>query len=1387
MKQRALKLLRAGAGSWSGAAAGAAMATAAGAGPIGLAGLLGIYAVCLTVETLADAAATDERISRIETWLEELVRRHGRLDEALEEIADGRSAHELVSRENARLLLEIRTASEERLETLLNANADAKGLLDSVSDYLSRLGTEVVATLEQQTALLYGIDASVRTVAADMSSVRVDLSEMNQRLPSEEDLKSRAADDQENCRLRIEKLQEHSDQMEWSAVEGFAHRCEAWLRRVRAGLPALEQARLLERLIEDATVRVKSGDGEKKAPALARLRGLLELCEPLVPQLSVEDQLRVSSHLAYAESIVNAPTAGLDLLKDRLDPYGLRRRLGILLDVGHLEEAWDLIRDETPAAEWVEKGIVAAGRAGQWEDAEQLLNWAIAHAPTQSQHMSRLMFVECAIHDGTNDVFGLRSDPPAEVASRLRRCVEILQPLIDGARVSAVPRHELDCAALRLSLALAAQLGDTTEMRRSVLRLSQRRPFDATLAHLAARGRIAADAGWAQRLRTEGSASFERRYLAAMLDSLRPELAETAFRAALRLAKEASTADEREQTLVLLFELAQQIGESAQRQVEDIAPGLREPGDRRWQLWAVARMFAKGDTSEADQRLEELRTPDDPLWLQIHGRRCLQLGDIVNGVGELSQAALAVNRPDFLDEVSSLAMSHRQWDCAASLLERLAALWPEDIGTRESRAMVFHKLGEDNHAADLFLTLAKDQPDVESHWLNAATCLVRAGRPEEAVESLETVCAKPEPPLQAVVGLAQILVERGRAKDAFSALKRHQERFWTQYEFVGSYWSVAFAAEEEGAGHEAFVQMRRLQDEGAAPEDVLVEKTLDDLLSMAKAHQEHRAKAAMDVLSGGVPWLMVAELQREPAYRAWAGRASTRPWIFEHPVAVSESAIYCSNGFGVFAANGSPHLEAIVSSGSKQPVVADLTALITLQKLDLLEAAADYCGRLHVPTSYLFKMFWDNNNLRPHQPSRRTAMDALRTAFANGRLHTGGGSAGQDLLELDEHYPHEHAPERVYHLTDLLGTIRTAGIATYAQLDRLAAVAHRPATASPGRDQIEAGDHLRIGLSTLSTLHTCEALDVVLQHFHIHVSDEDRQAILGESAWFESQEALRDDHNALWSFLRDDPRVERIGAAAFPEDPQDAPHDLALRALEISGELHLPLLADDRVLQAVALNSRPDSPSTSFGTAQLLRSMAVDEHITLEQYSTAILSLMEWRYRFILPDPNLLLHWARRSMVSVPGPNLQAVAQYQRACLRDPGLFSGLEPTDPPSTVALKFHQSIESAVGDFIGALWRDKAVPQERATAITHWSLAHLLPSPPATMEPRIRLTSDLRLPLFWMSLYLRLAQAPTDRPAERSRHALEVVGESLGMPFGDIVRVATEIIDGIADRRS
>lgn len=116
----------------------------------------------------------------------------------------------------------------------------------------------------------------------------------------------------------------------------------------------------------------------------------------------------------------------------------------------------------------------------------------------------------------------------------------------------------------------------------------------------------------------------------------------------------------------------------------------------------------------------------------------------------------------------------------------------------------------------------------------------------------------------------------------------------------------------------------------------------------------------------------------------------------------------------------------------------------------------------------------------------------------------------------------------------------------------------------------------------------------------------------------------------------------------------------------------------------------------------------------------------------------------------------------------------------------MKFHQAIEIAVGEFLGALWGDESVSEDRAMSFTQWGLTHLLPSPPAVMEPRFRFVGDLGMPMFWSSFLVRLALSSRSGLFERARRGVEVVGESLGIPAHEVIRVITETIDGLGSQR-
>lgn len=1384
MRSLALKLLRKAASYTGGATTGLAF-TALSTGattPVGI-GLLGLVGLCLLVETAVESQEPNEQIDRIETWLEELIRRYGRLDMAVKAIAQQRESHELVTTAHAETLCSIMEATEQETDQLLQTDAEASSLLENVVMFLERQDKRVIVALENQADRLERIEAGVHagTESLERLHQKVDaLRPAEGKVPSDEELEARATDEIENCRLRSAALQDLLDQMEYAKARTFANRCFNWFERVGAALERSlgAQAELFRRLLDEAVIRKRIAGDDDEAAAALHLAHIVECAQKLLPRLDETNQLQLSSQLAYVEFVLGLGD-GLSKLDGRSDVFATRRRIAILCDLDRHAEAMDMIRGATPHEKWVDKGLIAATQSGQWEEADRLLSWAINEASPSIQRTCRLLFVESVLVQIVGDQGLARSVELADTdRAKFDQAHDLLQPLLEVIWTLPRPSCERDFHVVRFGIELAIQRDAAADLERLVPVLAQRRPFDITLGILAVRGRVAPDVDWPHRLRTEGSSSFDRLYIAAALEGQSANTQPDAFQAALRLVQHAATDDERKRLHALLLELAQHLGESELKKVEEIAPALVHSDDRQARLWRLARELSAGRAEAVRDELADLEDRTDPLWLQLQGQCLLQQGDVSNAVKDLTAAALILDRIDVLESAIGLALGHQQWDQAIELLDRLLILRPADLRAKVGLATALHHRHHYERAAALLTELTDELPSEPEHAVNAAACLVQLGRPEEAVDVLKYACQRQNPPLDAVVGLAQLLVERDRPKEGFDLLRQHKERLWNRYEFVGVYWSIAFAAEEEREGHDAFVQMRTLQARGAAPSDIVVEKSLDDMVEFIKSGNERDREIASLILQGRAPWLMVADLLNEPAYRAWNQRTSDRLWLFEDPVNLASAAIYCTNGLSAVEFDGHRELARIESTEPGRPAVVDLSALITLQQLDLLDTAARFCSRLHVPDRYLFKMFTDSERLRPHQPSRQTVMSQLREALAARRVLVDTGESAR--LVLDEHYLDDDAPADVYHLSDLLITLEQSGIVTDTELIQLRSVAHKPASDPQHRVPIQLGDEIRVSVSTLSTLHSCGLLESVISHFRVFVSEEDSRAVHGEVMWFEGQTQLRAHHGNLWAFLRDCAHIERHPREGRDRDNhEEVPSGLSLDSLALASRLELPLIADDRCLQAIALNQRPRSPSSAFGTEQLLSTMVTHGYIDRDIHARSVRRLMDWRYRFLLPEVDLLVYWAKRSLKSPPGPDLLAVASYWHACLRDPGLFGGMESTQPPTTMALKYYQAVETTVGELLAGLWMDREIPEDRARQLTSWALHYLLPDAPRVMEPRVRILGGMKHSLLLVSFFQRLVFA---EDTERARRGVTVVGQLLAIDPSEMVHEGTEIIHAI-----
>ena len=144
-------------------------------------------------------------------------------------------------------------------------------------------------------------------------------------------------------------------------------------------------------------------------------------------------------------------------------------------------------------------------------------------------------------------------------------------------------------------------------------------------------------------------------------------------------------------------------------------------------------------------------------------------------------------------------------------------------------------------------------------------------------------------------------------------------------------------------------------------------------------------------------------------------------------------------------------------------------------------------------------------------------------------------------------------------------------------------------------------------------------------------------------------------------------------------------------------------------------------------------------------------------------------------MQNPPGRELRAVAFYVHDCMSDPGLFGGLELTDPPMAIATKLFHTWIVLCAELIAEVWADKSWPESSAKALTEWAITEMLPSTPKVLSPKGHVIGKLSTSLFLIAFSLA-------EDIERAATGLQAVAAALGMNRQDYLMAITEVIDAV-----
>jgi hypothetical protein len=461
----------------------------------------------------------------------------------------------------------------------------------------------------------------------------------------------------------------------------------------------------------------------------------------------------------------------------------------------------------------------------------------------------------------------------------------------------------------------------------------------------------------------------------------------------------------------------------------------------------------------------------------------------------------------------------------------------------------------------------------------------------------------------------------------------------------------------------------------------------------------------------------------------------------------------------------------------------DLSSLITLHRLGLLEVALEYFGKVAIPARYMAHMFEQSGRMVIHQASRRKALDVIRAAVDARQIQVDRSThteAARAFSCIDEYALTDAEDERCYHISDLLSTLRGAERITQAKHDELLEIAKKPLRTDADHPALRPAQDVVIGLSTLETLASYGVTAALAESLRVHIAEADYDRVVEAHRQIQLQEETAKHHNELWNILRSDSRIEHIPvrrSRTTPQEVQGADIEVALGGVELASQKSLPLLADDRVCQAVTLNSRPAEPFASFGSDLVVLALEQAGAISSDCAADAFLNLVKWRYRFLMPTPRLLRTLAGRFIDSLPGHDLRTVALYVHDCMRDAGLFAGPEPTVPPMPIAIRFLNTWLIVITEFVVSLWADEQFDEKRAQAVTKWAFKEFMPSPPKVFGPRGFVIAEH---LNGLVVGNALAKLCLTKDLSRASRGLAAIANAIDLSDEALLKALTETID-------
>ena len=1225
---------------------------------------------------------------------------------------------------------------------------------------------------------------------ADDSSSLSQQGDTGQMVPS-----ATEAPDREKQEQRIEALsfmqsiQNELSLWNYNAALLLAEKAEVVLKNTDgiapAGMPSL-----LFLLARVHVIRAERKDSQTETH-ITRAKALLNQIESTaIEGDTTELQADIEALRASIENLERGPDAALARLSLCTTPYAIRIRMAMLLNKQDLDAAVALIKGLSPHLYWCDLATTVYALKDRRSDAEKLLDWADAQ-------QDRSKYPQCVVR--LADALLARSlagqqegkniqphDLSNEERDNVREILDVLSPVLDPIVSAGHVDSELCVAAVKIAWQANHLLGNRKTVGELAQLMYTLHPVPIDVARSVVSGYIDPPPDLPKRLREEHPDNLDANILAAVVQSVCIQQYREAFVNAKKLVPLANTDEQKEELFKLFQQLWQDLEGDDVSECEQITEPLISHNASLHAVFLAAKALRAGNPDDAIQVLDKHKAEDDIYWLQLRANALMQKRQLGDAVEFLLIAAKKTREPTLLHKTADMAFQAEKIDTSVWCYERLLEIQPGNMIARGNLATLYSFYVHDvAKAAEQFQVLHDTEPENPVHTINLAICLAQLYRPEQSLALYNEACTQATPDIRAVLGRAELHLSLAHAQESLSSLQEFREMFWHEPAFLLALMNSAYAAGDEEEAHEAFKALNKLREAGGVDPNAFrmipANEGLEMLKKGMKEAQERTEHLHAEMLKGRMPWIWAEQVSNNAVYWGWRRRTQEMAWLGDDPMNRANFSIYATNAFHARRSErGRCELLPLDCPSEGTPVVADLSALITLHRLELLDAVAGYFGEIIVPQAYLQTVLEDSRKILLHQRSRQHSAEQINKKAQNGVIvvHATRGQRDADIALADEY---ADTKEHRYHLIDVIRPIHQSGAISDAAYEHISRVCAKKSGVDQEHPQLERLQDVLVELSTLETLAQFGMLDAVTTYYKIHISADANTEIRQRLEAIEYQEESRRWHLDLWNHIRNDSRfrfIPHVIPETMKQKDADSKDYLSFISSFVAQKIEAPLLADDRVCQALTLNERPDMPHSAFGSDVVVLALADAEKLSTLQATEAIRRLMSWRYRFVLPPARILKALAQQYRANPPGQGLQEAAEYVHDCMRDAGLLGGPEKTDLKDSMAIRLYLSWLSIIAEFLVTVWDDESFSEQTASRLTKWSIQELVPSPPRVLHGSMKARIGSMTPRLLLSQ--ALISSSMLFKGSRLSEAMKALKEALKLRDDEYLQIVTDILN-------